>query len=1674
MQRSTVLGSIDLAGGTLYGHIHGEEIPRKFENVSAVCFLLFFFSFLPLRKPNRPCAQYKFKLVCFYSYLHLQTVRFGPGYDALDVDIHADPHERDPASLKCTMLHPHAHRHLRDVTGRSASQAGGDDAASAPTTRDSANLGSHAPTGGHVQVLVRATGVVENDLGAGGPRMPSLEIIVRGRDLHAPLVERIIELPMDISAGRANGELIIRAHDIATWQFPEFHGRVAVRGSDFHFWDATDDILGADLDLLFEKDRLYLHQAQGRFGAVSMSLTGDLDLDPLTGHYRLSATVPGVEANALRATLGVRPTPFPVTGAVSGILHVTGPLEHPVFSGHAHVIRPSQEMSDDCEPSAALTALQDEPSAVGAYDKVPFSEAQLVFSLDTDTEIMTLHAFKAVPVGGGTLQGAGQLSVSPESEMDPAALSVAAQGIGIPAESIIWRYLPEGSQLPPGLIVGPASVNLTMRGAHLSPVIDAMFSLPESSAQGSVRFTRDSTSLSLSSPNMDASGTVFLQPPSFESIKSAVTQAQATSLAKPNITGCETDVTFRGFDIVPFISDEAALRQLTQQSGEPLRLRVHGRTKFAGTVSTDASNGDGTSPWHFDGTFDLENLKLNQLKLYRALKGQVKLGTSAVSMHARGLRADETLDVDFALPLFPQVALEAGNPAEAAQEKEGIWADGDHATLGSSLSARCGQLLMTATMDAPGSLVEVRVANVHLDELELASLRGELQEVSCSLNFKAQTGRGRVSLTGPRYSGLSGESLSGGVRWERDVIRLEKMVLQQRQSRYEIQGEYVVPPTTKLPRSAADLASRRQQDNQNLQATGRWRLRMDVPSADMQEILPAARLLQSAASLGPADYERAKTAFITSVTDLYLRAQDLNAQLRTLTEKGIGIQSPAATNAASRGQLVPSGLQLPALQDARGQWSGSIQAFGGGGGATSCEYDVRGHAWQWGDAALDAVVAKGSYHSEEGVQLQELVLKAGDAKLLVRGSLLNDHQNATILLTDFPVTTLRPMFRAIPALKNAAPAVSSKVPDPIPSPLPLGMLSNALNQASVGLQVPERGTDSPINGLLYVSGTLGGSVTAPTGEVAVRVYEAAVGSTRLAQAQASARLTENMQLTFNVDVVPVEGHRKSGHIRASGSLPFLPEGAAATVGDAPESSAGPMDVRLSVRDSGMTVLTSMTPDFRWESGEADVSFRLSGRFDAPTVTGTALVNKAIIECPFLKSPLNIVTADVRCADGMLEVESLDARVGRKGYIRGRGLLPIYQSRQPKRGAAPVLAAMHHRITMDVQGLELRIRNLYTGQLDALVTVRDSVEHPVVGGSLRFSRGSIYLIPQGQDISAGTSGSGSAVMATATSSLGAPLTSPSVAKVFDLLTRRESGLAAQLEDAVRQEVEAVEHIVEDAAGPNVVLDALALQFGPDLRATYPLVMNFALAGELLTSGPAHPDTVAVEGVLRLPGGEVNLVAAQLELDREHANTLTFGGAGAPLGVDPLVDLVLTSGELRVSVLGRASEWADHLVMQSVGGGSARGDAAEELDANEAARLLETKLKAALLADDGQLALSRLAGSTVSTLMPKIETQGSVGGTRWRLVSAPAIPGLLDPLLSDPSNLLGSITMGTEVEVQFGRKLQAAMVRKLRDSDITTQWTLNYSLNSKLRMQFNISSAPPYPKTLMFQYSSEGSG
>jgi hypothetical protein len=234
-------------------------------------------------------------------------------------------------------------------------------------------------------------------------------------------------------------------------------------------------------------------------------------------------------------------------------------------------------------------------------------------------------------------------------------------------------------------------------------------------------------------------------------------------------------------------------------------------------------------------------------------------------------------------------------------------------------------------------------------------------------------------------------------------------------------------------------------------------------------------------------------------------------------------------------------------------------------------------------------------------------------------------------------------------------------------------------------------------------------------------------------------------------------------------------------------------IDLNVRDGGMAVLTSLSPNVRWKQGIAELTANITGSISKPVVTGKALVSKALLEFPVLKYPLNLVSADVHCEDDAVVVKGIDAYVGRKGRIRLRGTLPLRHENSNKLLKSP-------RLSMDLHNLEVKARNVYTGQVDALLTARDSFERPVIGGSLRFSKGSMFLNPQPQEGAPSTDNFDDANSKTNESSL-----APSVSKVFTLLTKGDSDLATQFETAMKSEMEAMEVIVEDSGGSNAMFE-----------------------------------------------------------------------------------------------------------------------------------------------------------------------------------------------------------------------------------------------------------------------------
>jgi hypothetical protein len=259
--------------------------------------------------------------------------------------------------------------------------------------------------------------------------------------------------------------------------------------------------------------------------------------------------------------------------------------------------------------------------------------------------------------------------------------------------------------------------------------------------------------------------------------------------------------------------------------------------------------------------------------------------------------------------------------------------------------------------------------------------------------------------------------------------------------------------------------------------------------------------------------------------------------------------------------------------------------------------------------------------------------------------------------------------------------------------------------------------------------------------------------------------------------------------------------------------------------------------------------------------------------------------------------------------------------------------------------------------------------------------------------------------------------------------------------------------------DIRLSDMKLVLGPELRIMYPLILNFAVSGELELDGMAHPKFIKPKGVLTFENGDVNLVATQVRLKREHLNVAKFEPEH---GLDPLLDLALVGSEWQFRVQSRASNWQDKLVVTST-----RSVEQDALSPSEAAKVFESQLAESILEGDGQLAFKKLATATLGTIMPRIEGKGEFGQARWRLVYAPQIPSLLsvDPTVDPLKSLASNISFGTEVEVQLGKRLQASVVRQMKDSEMAMQWTLIYQLTSRLRVL--LQSAPS--KRLLFEYS-----
>ena len=97
-------------------------------------------------------------------------------------------------------------------------------------------------------------------------------------------------------------------------------------------------------------------------------------------------------------------------------------------------------------------------------------------------------------------------------------------------------------------------------------------------------------------------------------------------------------------------------------------------------------------------------------------------------------------------------------------------------------------------------------------------------------------------------------------------------------------------------------------------------------------------------------------------------SQDLGSQLEAAAESAraqlasaLATNEGAGSNRSSKSKI--SRQTLPGLQDLKGHWNGTFQAYGGGGGAANVDFKLFGQDWKWGEYGMDQVRFKCQHSS---------------------------------------------------------------------------------------------------------------------------------------------------------------------------------------------------------------------------------------------------------------------------------------------------------------------------------------------------------------------------------------------------------------------------------------------------------------------------------------------------------------------------------------------------------------------------------------------------------------------------------------------------------------------------------------------------------------------------------------
>ncbi|WP_414754879.1 translocation/assembly module TamB domain-containing protein [Anabaena sp. CCY 9910] len=219
------------------------------------------------------------------------------------------------------------------------------------------------------------------------PKTTAANIQVRGQELLAADVSRLVKLPVGLEAGKVNGDLRV---ELLPGQTPLLYGSADLQKVTVQIPRAPQVLTNTQANAYFQGTEVKLENVVANYGSIPLVAAGTIDTKV---GYKLAGRVNSVSVANAQNTLKLK-LPVPVAGQLQADLQVVGAANQPILSGTVKTINTAR------------------------IDKVNFQSISSKFEFSPNDGLVSLADVQGKTTTGGTITGGGRILVGENAQLN--------------------------------------------------------------------------------------------------------------------------------------------------------------------------------------------------------------------------------------------------------------------------------------------------------------------------------------------------------------------------------------------------------------------------------------------------------------------------------------------------------------------------------------------------------------------------------------------------------------------------------------------------------------------------------------------------------------------------------------------------------------------------------------------------------------------------------------------------------------------------------------------------------------------------------------------------------------------------------------------------------------------------------------------------------------------------------------------------------------------------------------------------------------------------------------------------------------------------------------------------------------------------------------------------------